>query len=107
MSVITATGTPVLFGAPAPTAAPSDGLWRLSVDKYHQMGEAGILDDDDPVELLEGLLVEKMVKKPPHVLATRHTRTVLERIVSGGWFVNTQDPITTADSEPEPDVAVI
>jgi Uma2 family endonuclease len=107
MSVITATGTPVLIGAPAPTAAPSDGLWRLSVDQYHQMIDAGILVEDDPVEFLEGLLVEKMVKKPPHVLAANLVRTTLERLAPGGWFLNAQDPITTAESEPEPDLAVV
>jgi len=30
-----------------------------------------------------------------------------DRLAPGGWFVNVQEPITTADSEPEPDIAVI
>jgi len=30
------------------------------------MAEKGILEDDDPVELLEGIIVEKMPKNPPH-----------------------------------------
>ena len=88
-------------------ATPSDGLWRLSVDKYHRMIEADILDEDDPVELLEGLLVEKMSKNPDHPLATDLVRTTLERLMPAGWFVRTQDPITTTESEPEPDAALI
>jgi Uma2 family endonuclease len=34
-------------------------LYRLSVEQYHLMGDAGILGEDDPVELLEGWLVCK------------------------------------------------
>ena len=33
-------------------------------------------------------------------------RAVLERLVPAGWYVDSQEPITTADSEPEPDVIV-
>jgi hypothetical protein len=37
-----------------PPAVPTEPIWRLSVDRYHEMIRAGILTDDDPVELLEG-----------------------------------------------------
>src|SRR5207244_4350499 len=36
-----------------------DDLYRLDVDQYHAIADAGILDEDDPVELLEGWLVCK------------------------------------------------
>lgn len=88
-------------------AVPTDLVWRLSVDQYHAMIHAGILTDDDPVELLDGWLVFKMPKKPPHILVTLLIRQALERLVPAGWYVNTQEPITTNDSEPEPDVVVI
>jgi hypothetical protein len=86
---------------------PTDFIWRLSVDQYHEMIRAGILTDDDPVELLEGWLVYKMPKNPPHRIATRLTRASLERIIVAGWYVESQEPITTEDSEPEPDVGVV
>lgn len=82
-------------------------IWRLSVDQYHEMVRLGILGEDDPIELLEGLLVLKMTKNPSHSGATRRTRTRLESILPEGWFVDTQEPITTLDSEPEPDIAII
>jgi Uma2 family endonuclease len=90
-------------------AAPAnefEGVWRLSVDQYHAMIRAGILDEDDPVELLEGVLVQKMPKNPAHVTAKRMLRKALERIIPAGWIVDTEDPLTTEDSEPEPDVSV-
>lgn len=86
---------------------PEPPIRRLSVDQYHQMLDAGILEDGDPIELLEGWLVEKMTKHPPHRVATRLTRGALEGAVPSGWYVDTQEPITTVDSEPEPDVSVI
>lgn len=81
-------------------------LWRLSVDQYHQMIEAGILTDDDPVELLEGLLVQKMSKNPPHRMSTFLVRRMLERLLGDAWYIDSQESVTTADSEPEPDVTV-
>jgi len=88
-------------------AVPTQPIWRLTVTQYHQMICAGILTEDDPVELLEGWLVTKMPKNPPHTVSTQATGDVLARIVSDGWFVNRQEPITTDDSEPEPDVTVV
>jgi Uma2 family endonuclease len=100
MSVIAPVQSPCLEPAPWP-------IFRLSVEQYHDMINFGILTEDDPVELLEGILVEKMPKKPGHSGATRKARETLKRVVPPGWFVDSQEPITTEDSEPEPDLAVI
>ena len=92
----------------ADPAVPSGALiHRLTVQQYRAMALAGILTSDDQVELLEGWLVEKMTKNPPHRIATRRARLALEGVVPPGWYVDTQEPIVTADSEPEPDAAVI
>jgi Uma2 family endonuclease len=88
-------------------AVPNDLIWRLSVDQYHAMLRGGILTEDDPVELLEGWLVTKMPKNPPHRVATRLTLKALEKIVPAGWYVDAQEPITLETSEPEPDVTVV
>ena len=90
-----------------PVAVSTDVIWRFSVDQYHAMIRAGILTEDDPVELLEGWLVTKMPKNPPHSVVTQLTREALARILPSGWYVDAQEPITTADSEPEPDVMVV
>jgi Uma2 family endonuclease len=90
-----------------PPAVPSDPVWRFSVDEYHAMIRAGILVDGDPVELLDGWLVTKMTKNPPHCVATTLVRRALERIVPSGWFVDSQGAITLATSEPEPDMTVV
>jgi Uma2 family endonuclease len=90
-----------------PAGRPEDVIWRLSVEQYHEMIRAGILTSDDPVELLEGWLVCKMPKSPSHRISVRLTRDALQAVVPAGWYVDSQEPITLADSEPEPDVTVI
>jgi len=82
-------------------------IYRLSVAQYHALAAAGILNDDAPVELLEGLLVQKMTKNPPHTTATRLIFKALTTLIPPEWFVDTQEPITLVDSEPEPDIIVI
>lgn len=84
-------------------------LYRLSVGQYHRMAEAGILSGNDPVELLEGLLVTKMTKNPPHIIATELVQLALVQAVPNGWFVSMQNPVTlfATDSEPEPDAKIV
>lgn len=92
---------------PSEADIPAEAIHRLTVAQYDEMARTGILTSSDRVELLEGWLVEKMTKNPPHRIATRHVRLSLEAVTPPGWYVDTQEPIVTADSEPEPDVVVI
>jgi len=86
---------------------PTEPVWRFSVEQYHQMIRLSILTEDDPVELLEGWIIYKMPKNPPHRAATKLTQIALDKIVPQGWYVDTQEPITLEDSEPEPDLVVV
>ena len=88
-------------------AIPTDVVWRFNVDQYHSMIRMGILTEDDPVELLEGWLIVKMSKSPKHRVATHLIRQALEHSVPPGWYVDSQEPLTTTDSEPEPDVMIV
>jgi Uma2 family endonuclease len=86
---------------------PTDVIWRFSVDQYHAMIRAGILTEDDPVELLEGWLITKIFKNPRHSVVTQLIHEAFARVLPSGWYVDTQEPITTMDSEPEPDVMIV
>jgi Uma2 family endonuclease len=103
----TPSAPPVTSHVPPPVAIPPEAIYRLSVEQYHEMARHGILDEDAPVELLEGWLVTKMTKYPAHSMVTQLLRSVLDRRLPPGWHVRTQEPITLEDSEPEPDVAVV
>ena len=89
-----------------PVVAPLDSLWRCSVDQYHEMIHAGILDENDRVELLDGWLVRKMTENPAHTSATEGTYDSLVRVVPPGWYVRFAHPVTLPGSEPEPDLVV-
>jgi Uma2 family endonuclease len=80
-------------------------LYRLTVREYEQI--AGHLDDDR-VELIDGYMVTKMVKNPPHVIACRRADAAIARIAPTGWHTRAGDPIQTSTrTEPEPDVALV
>lgn len=71
------------------------------------MIEGGVFAEDENFELLEGLLVRKMTKHPPHWICTELVRDALQSLRLAGYFVHSQNPVTTSDSEPEPDVALV
>ena len=79
----------------------------ITVQQYHQLVRLGVLTDDDPVELLEGFLILKPPKSPPHSTATALARRAVERLLTSGWHYQTHAPITLDDGEPEPDGAVV
>ena len=79
---------------------------RLTVDQYHQMISAGILTEEDPVELLEGYLVTKMPRSHEHDYALRALDKRLQRLIPDTFTVGDQCAATIQESEPEPDFTV-
>ena len=86
---------------------PPFPIYQISVQKYHEMIQKGILTEDDPVELLEGWIVHKMPRNPAHDTAIDLTEAALRPLLPPRWRTRVQNAITTGDSEPEPDVAVV
>ena len=80
---------------------------RLTIDDYHRLGEAGVLGEDDRVELLEGQLVDMSPIGPRHALAVDALNELLVTAVAGRAAVRVQNPITLDDrSEPQPDIVL-
>jgi len=80
---------------------------RFTVEEYRRMGEVGLLTEDDRVELLEGWIVPKMNLNPPHSASVQLVDEAVRKRLPSSWCLRIQDAITTGDSEPEPDVAVV
>ncbi|HET7295342.1 MAG TPA: Uma2 family endonuclease [Vicinamibacteria bacterium] len=53
-------------------------LRRIRADEYHRMIEAGVLDEDERVELLEGMIVAMSPQKERHAI-------VIERLCDVLW----------------------
>lgn len=96
--------------ARAPNGASANGAYsmhRFSVAEYHQMIDAGILNANDKVELVEGWIVDKMPQNPPHRTAvSRLYRWLAKVLPEEEWYISIQAPITLPASEPEPDISV-
>lgn len=80
---------------------------RFTVAEYRRLVETGILGEGDRVELLEGWIVPKMVHNPPHDNAIELADQLLRERLPPGWSLRIQSAISTSDSEPEPDLAIV
>ena len=93
------------------TGIEPDDLFRISLEVYNSMGELGLLLPDDRVELLDGLLVKKMTKRPRHTTVTHRVFRRVDSALPAGWYARMEQPIElpggpVGDSAPEPDIAV-
>lgn len=80
---------------------------RFTAEEVERMVEAGILLEDEPVELLEGELVIMSPQSPPHAVTTERIARLLEKALGEGFHARRHSPLVAADdSLPEPDVAV-
>jgi Uma2 family endonuclease len=84
------------------------GTRRFSVEEYHQMVRAGILKEDDRVELIEGDIIEMTPIGPGHAVCVTG---LIEHFVRSLWtraVVWAQSPVRLGShSEPQPDVALL
>ena len=83
-------------------------LRRWSRAEYDRLIACGAFDDDDRIELLDGLMVVKEPQGSWHAATVSHIRRVLQRAFGDRYDVRTHAPVALDDmSEPEPDLAVV
>jgi Uma2 family endonuclease len=80
----------------------------LTVDDYHAMHEAGILTEEDRVELIDGQIINRMTIGPKHI---RIVNILTEAAVLRGSEtveVSVQNSVQISlYSEPEPDIVLL
>ena len=83
--------------------------WRIPLARYHELVDGGLLDEDDRVELIEGVLVAMSPKGPEHDAAIEWLTERFVTELAGRASVRVQSAITfpELDSEPEPDLVVV
>lgn len=80
---------------------------RFDVDEYHRLGEAGILGENDRIELIEGELVEMAPIGDEHATIVSLLTMILAKQCSASQIVHVQNPLRLdRTSEPQPDIVI-
>ena len=80
----------------------------FTVQEYHLMGEAGILGEDDWVELIEGEIVQMAAIGTRHASSVKRLIAVFSDLDRRKAIIGAQDPIQlTERTEPQPDVVLL
>jgi len=86
-------------------AAP---IRRITVDEYHRIGDAGVFDHDERLELLDGFLLAVSPIGHRHGFAARTVANLLSYALGRRAIIETNAPLAlTTESEPEVDVLVL
>jgi Uma2 family endonuclease len=82
--------------------------YRFTAEDFHRMAQAGILGEDDRVELIEGQVVEMPPIGSPHAGTVNYLTAAFVRGLGDRAVVSPQHPVRLSDlSEPQPDVAIL
>ena len=91
-----------------PALSKARRIFRLGLDAYHQMIDAGIFREDDRVELIEGELRAMPPIKPDHAGKNKRLNRLLSLRAGESALVAVQDPLTLSPhSEPQPDLMLL
>lgn len=81
---------------------------RWTREEYQRLVQAGVLGEDDRVQLVAGELVQMAPQGAAHAAAISAVSEALRGLFGEGSHVRIQLPLALGpDSEPEPDVAVV
>jgi Uma2 family endonuclease len=81
-------------------------LAKFTIGDYHRLVATGVFAGRS-VELLEGLIVEMAPEGPEHSDSIRESADWLRANLGERAKVSEAHPVTLAQSEPEPDIAVV
>ncbi len=81
---------------------------RFTVDEYHRMAEAGLLSEDDRVELIDGEIIEMTPIGWRHARCVSRLNMLLARFAGDRYVVGVQNPLTISEhGEPQPDLVLL
>ena len=88
--------------------AVAEPVRRLfTVDEYECMAEAGVLHEDERVELIEGEIVRMAAIGARHAMCVTDLQEWFMPRLLGRAIVRGQNPLRLARSEPEPDILIV
>lgn len=81
---------------------------RFTTDEYEQLAMAGILAEDDRVELIEGEIVEMSSLGPQHAACVTRLTELFYQLSNPDVTIRVQAPVRPGDfSAPQPDVVIV
>jgi Uma2 family endonuclease len=81
---------------------------HFTLEEYHRLGDLGFFGEEERVELIRGEIIQMPTKKPPHSVCNTLLWQELYKLIGGRAILRVQEPIILpADSEPQPDVAIV
>jgi len=81
---------------------------KFTVEEYYKLAEAGILSEDDLVELIDGEIVVRSPISSRHAACVDRLAWLFSDKVRGQAIIRVQNPVRlSGHSEPEPDVALL
>ena len=80
----------------------------LTLDEYHTIGAAGVLKEDDRIELIEGEMIKMAPIDSRHVAKVNRLARLLSQCVGDQAIVSVQNPIALPPhNEPQPDLTLL
>ncbi|MCB0581769.1 MAG: Uma2 family endonuclease [Phaeodactylibacter sp.] len=80
----------------------------FSVEEYHRLAEAGILQENDRVELIHGEIIKMSPIGPKHAGNLDRFVRIFTFLFGESAIVRSQNPVQLNDfSEPEPDISIL
>ncbi len=80
----------------------------FTTDEFHRMAAAGILSEDDRVELIDGEIVQMSPIGSPHASCVDRLTALFVRRFGRRAIIRVRNPIVLSrHSEPQPDLAVL
>ena len=80
-----------------------DKMYRFTVEQHDRMVQDGTIGEDEPVELLDGIVARKIPRGPRHVMPTKACSRTLGHLLAAGWHFAKEDPVRIPDhDEPSP-----
>ncbi len=80
----------------------------ITVDEYYRMAKAGILTENDRVELINGEIIQMAPIGSKHAAAVNRFSNLLKELLARKVIVSVQNPIKINElNEPEPDITIL
>jgi Uma2 family endonuclease len=81
---------------------------RFSVDEFQRMAEAGVFEEDDRLELLDGEIIQMNPVGRRHVATVNRLTRLFARLLANRVLISVQNPLVLDQhAEPQPDLVLL